>query len=245
MRKQMNKRFGFSKVKAMVAAAAVAACLGGVSSANAARVDLTDRDTGVSPVGVDVWVDVIDSGSTFDFIFHNDSAVGSVTSVYFEIGYRDWSVFAKGGSNRSAIGSAGVDFGIGATTTLTSWNNAFSYGAANTSDGIDSSTELLTVSVKKADNSLGIDDILPLLASNGTRIAAYVDLGQGGLDVATGSQSQLGQIEPLPTTPGEADPGNNGSGTQNPVAAPLPAAIWPGVALLGGALLRRRRQEKA
>lgn len=245
MRKNMNKRFGFGKVKAMVAAAAVAACLGGASAANAARIDLTPFGSSASPTGVDVWVDVVDAGSNFKFIFHNDSTAGSVTGVYFEIDYRDWSVFQQG--NRSANGSTGVAFRAGTSTSLDGdWQgNAFSYGSYSTNSGINDSSEFLTVTVKKANNGLGVDDLLPLLSSTGTRIGAYLDNPGSDLGLASPTDEPLARIELFSVSNIEFNPEPEGPGNQNPTAAPLPAAIWPGVALLGGVLLRRRRSEEA
>jgi len=62
---------------------ALAAC---ASAASANRVDLLmfENAGGVDPLIVDLWVDVIDQGSTVDFVFHNDSTDGVVAAIYFE-----------------------------------------------------------------------------------------------------------------------------------------------------------------
>src|SRR5690606_23626652 len=59
--------------------------VGGLSTTAAAeRVDLVVFE-GSHFAGLDVWLDVVDRGSEVDFVFRNDSSIGSsVASVYFE-----------------------------------------------------------------------------------------------------------------------------------------------------------------
>jgi hypothetical protein len=65
-----------------LALAALAACAG---AAQADRIDLfMFEDNGVNPLIIDLWVDVVDQGSSVDFVFHNDSTQGVVAEVYFE-----------------------------------------------------------------------------------------------------------------------------------------------------------------
>lgn len=94
--------------------AAIAAALGSFcAAATAERVDLFvyESASGGDVSGLDLWVDVIDGGSSVDFVFHNDSTIASVvTSVYFE----DVSA-ASGLSSPSILPGAGVDFAPGAT----------------------------------------------------------------------------------------------------------------------------------
>lgn len=93
-----------------LSALVIAACAG---IASADRVDLfMFEDNGVNPLIVDLWVDVVDNGATVDFIFHNDSADGAVSSIYFENNNISGSLLANG----SITGSTGdVDFSVGAT----------------------------------------------------------------------------------------------------------------------------------
>lgn len=89
---------------------ALAAC---ATAASANRVDLLMFETnGVDPVTVDLWVDVVDQGATVDFIFHNDSTDGVVSSIYFETNNVSSGLIANG-----ALGATTgtVNFSVGAT----------------------------------------------------------------------------------------------------------------------------------
>jgi hypothetical protein len=116
-------------------------CLGVVGlsaiagSAFANRVDLfMFEDDGVNPIVVDLWVDVVDSGVSVDFIFHNDSTDGAVANIYFENNAVSSSLM----NNGSIFGSTGtVAFASGGSpgsppNSIGAWSgNLFNVAANN------------------------------------------------------------------------------------------------------------------
>jgi hypothetical protein len=210
------------------------------TNAQAASVAFAAFDATASTAGVNIWMDVQDGGDTWDFVFHNGSTNGAVlTDIYFESTHRKQAVLQLGRNNRKAINSSsGVDFVKRATPKHlvgkeeVSWKgNAFSFGSrrigkSKTVNGV-SSSESVTIQVRKAAGST-LNDVLALLESPGTRIATYI---RGLGDNSRGKASFIA-----------AGPSNDGDRPQPDVTmSPLPAAVWPGLILLGALGLRRKR----
>ncbi|GAB4384322.1 MAG: hypothetical protein Kow0022_06520 [Phycisphaerales bacterium] len=68
----------------IVTGVGLAACAATLASADRVNLLLYENQDNVSPALVDLWVDVIDMGSSVDFVFHNDSTDGVVSNIYFE-----------------------------------------------------------------------------------------------------------------------------------------------------------------
>jgi len=83
------------------------------SVAHAERVDLFvfENDDGVDVSGLDIWVDVAESGEAVELVFHNDSTIDSfVSSIYVE-----GTAFSEEALSGGAIASAsGASFAPGA-----------------------------------------------------------------------------------------------------------------------------------
>lgn len=186
-------------------------------------------------VGLDVFVDVTQSGGDFVFTFKNNSKNGSsITNVYFEVGLRG-GLLATGAGTRSNGGvntgfSPGADpLALPGGETVGWAGNAFSYGAddsglAQINNGVNTLNKSLVVSVKSGDDAT-LDDLIEALLSGGTRIAATVWNLPGG-DQARVAVASNG-LEPVASSSGDL--------------APTPAAAMAGFALLGVLGLKRRR----
>lgn len=96
------------------------ACATAFAMANRVDLNIFENPGPVDPGTVDLWVDVLDMGSTVDFVFHNDSTDGVISNVYFEqnaliangaiTGSTGAVAFAVGGSPANPAGSI-VGFG--------------------------------------------------------------------------------------------------------------------------------------
>lgn len=97
------------------------ACAAGTALAGV-RVDLYvfENSDGVDTSTVDLWVDVIDQGSSIDFTFHNDSTTGVVTAVYCEVN----NLIANG----TILGSSGAVSFAPSATPHTPPGSIFGYG---------------------------------------------------------------------------------------------------------------------
>lgn len=209
------------------------------TNAQAASVTFAAFDATTSTAGVSIWMDVQDGGNTWDFVFHNNSSNGAVlTDIYFEVAHRKQTALQLGRDNRTAVNSSGVDFVKRATPKRlvgkeeVDWKgNAFSFGArrigkSKIANGVASS-ESVTIQVHKTAGST-LSDVLALLESPGTRIATYV---RGLGDNSRGKASLI-----------VAGPSSNDDRPRPDVTmSPLPAAVWPGLILLGALGLRRKR----
>lgn len=214
---------------------ALALSLGVASAAKAERLDLLSfhNPSGADLSQIGVWVDVTDNGDWWNFTFHNDSTIASsITDIWFESGHRNQGILSTGSSNLDIVNGTGVNFVKGAASSEPNgassigWaGRTFSFGAASgwqrLSNGINPG-EQLTIGVKKA-ASIALADLIDLLDEPNTRIAVRVKGIDGENVVAhfVASASSQGQ-------------------QQGPLAVPLPAAVWPGLALLAGLSLRRR-----
>lgn len=162
------------------------ACAAAFASAN--RVDLLifENPGPVDPGTVDLWVDVIDMGSTVDFVFHNDSTDGVVSNVYFEqnslimngsiSGSTGTVNFAAGGSPNAPAGSI---FSYGGT-----WGGNEYLASANSpapTNGIGVG-ETLTITFDLVGSYADVLAALQPNAADGFRIAEHaVSFGQFSL----------------------------------------------------------------
>lgn len=226
------RRFGGNRSVLIAAVGITSLALS--SAAQAARVDLVSFSGPGG--GLDISINVEDNGSDWSFAFANNSGDGSsLTEVWFEVGFRSWSLIAGGPGNRSASNRPGLSFSPRAGSLpnggIAGWNgNGFSFGSDSVNNGVNSTAEVLVINATKANSNLGLADMLAALATGGTRIAGYVQ-NIGG----TGASS-------LVTLTGQAPQGTDPIGQEPQLpSAPTPAAIGPGLALLAGLTLRRRR----
>lgn len=213
----------WGKTGGVALAAAILACAG---TAQAERFDLFvfENSSGADVSGLDLWVDVRDQGSFADFVFHNDSSIGSsIARVYIENTsasgalLSDGTIFAE---------SSGVDFTPGSAPPNPpgsisgfggAWGgNLFSAGAVSPPPfrGINPG-ETLTL---RFDLTGSFSDLLDALTNGEFRIAQHVIALPEGASVWT-------------------------------VLVPLPPAAWPGITALASlgvvGYVRRRRMAEA
>lgn len=233
----------------------VLAALAGVlllapTPAEAVRVDFEvyQNQTDVASDQIDVWVDVLREGNDWFLLFHNDTealADLSLMEVYFEFGFRNERFIPLGIENRAMVDTFGVNFDRTAepdtppSAFALNWTaNAFSYGAAElgdeTANGVNNDNEVLFFRADR--NNLfntDVNDLVDALNTRGTRIAALMRTDDpffaDQVALATSLES-IGGPGPL--------------GPQQPVTGPLPAAVWPGLALLGALAMRRKRRAR-
>lgn len=219
----------------LLGVAAVGLSLGVASVASAERLDLLSYSNPSSAdlSQISVWMDVTESGDWWNFTFHNDSAItSSITDIWFEVGLRNQGILSTGSSSINIVNETGVSFVKGAASdaphdsSVISWaGRAFSFGAESgwqrLTNGINPG-EQLTISIKKA-ASIALAELIDLLDEPNTRIALRVK-GIGGDKTVAASYVASASTQ----------------GQQGPLAVPLPAAVWPGLALLAGLSLRRR-----
>jgi hypothetical protein len=213
-----------------------------LSTANADRVNLTvvDNPSAVSTAPLDFWVNVTEihnaanNRDLFRFAFRNDSAAASsITHINFESGL--FSAFKPGGKV-SQKGTAGVKFAISSKPAASiAVGNTLGWGGAGLNlmakwnggkkaNGLNAPGETLFVKVEKA-AGFALGDLLSLINSTG-RIAVYAQgLGDGA--------SKVTALSGVPQLPG-------GNDQPRVTPAPLPAAVWAGMAMLGGLGVFRR-----
>ncbi len=219
-----------------ITALTAAVALGLGSQAFADRVDLNVYDSNVDASAVSVYFDAVDNGDTVDFIFKNEGP-GSVAKVYFEAGLRNY--FQAGGSSAIPFMTTGdaafahrpnVDPHRPYNDSVVDYQaNMFSIMAQGnsqgvTENGLNDTDDSLKVTFTKLDSNTSLDDILGTIGTTGYRVAAYLK----GL----GPASKVGLI---------SDETSLGGPSGGPVV-PVPAAIWPGLAIVGALAARRRRE---
>lgn len=222
---QSVKRSFNSAIVAAVLAASFG--IGQSSVAEAARVNLLPA--GAESTAHDVFVKVKDTGSHWTFTFKNKSQDrSSLTGVWFEDGFSDGSLI-KQGSGLKGVGSKGTKLNR-RSAALQSDSNAnwqgdgLGFSADKTRQGVNWRGQWFKVTAKKADRSLTLADMLLALSGEGTRIAVYAkSFGDGGQTLTTA-------------------PDHHVSNARGITSVPSPAAIGPGLALLGMLSMRRRRQ---
>lgn len=214
----------------------------------AAPANLSQYD-GDAADSVIVNMDVTETSEAMTFTFDYEGP-GTLTNVYFERGLlgllenglnnRTWDTTGDAKYNERSLMPASYrpsnrpanDAIIGWTGTFFSMSARGATPGELVVKGLNDSTDSLSISINKLDG-VNVDDLLSQIGDSGFRVAALVqglteDNGEGAAAALTTEDG--GAFAAFVTTGGAG------------AAVPTPAAVIPGLILLGGMASRRRRQ---
>ena len=188
------------------ALAALAACTLAGSALGGVRFDLLvfENADGVGTGNLDIWVDVVDNGSTIDFVWHNDStASATVTSIYSEISNASGTL-----TNALIMNDASVQYSSGATPPNPPGSISF-FGGAWAGNHFSADPDVPQPMVKAINpgesltvrfdlGSASFQDIIDALNGGPAafRLAAHVQ------EVGPGGESSVWVVTPTPGTAG-------------------------------------------
>lgn len=223
-----NQTLGKLKV-GIVAAVAVVGLGAGHASAATVSFDVYQNPTAADTSAFAPGVTITDNGDSITFDFTYDGP-GSLRAVAFETGVADLFEANNAGVGNvvSSNGNSGLWFGRSSGFDL--WNGdsiswqgeSMAVVSSNAALGVDQLGEKLTITLNKVNDSTGVNDVLAMLGTMGSRMGLMVESFQNGVSIGAIS---------------------GGSGDVfTGISAPTPAAFATGLMLMGGLGLRRTRR---
>lgn len=211
----------------------------------AARVDLgvfEDFTGGAAdPASINTWVAVQNAGDFARLVIRNDSSiVSSVTNVYLD----DSLDYVLRPTTAIHSSTSGVDFkqqgnpGLLPSAEMVDFGSTLlSYRAREGSsvNGVKVADDRLIIKLKKR-QGVELEDVLNIVMAGGVGVHLR---GIGGVEDARMS-AVTGFVAPPVGGGGGGDSGPGGNGDGGHVI-PVPLAVWPGLVLMGGLILQRRR----